>query len=52
MDVIRLDSDTGKAKIVYVKDCQICHLCDAYCPVGGVITISPEKCEKPMVGWG
>jgi len=52
MDVIRLDSDTGKSKIVYAKDCQICHLCDTYCPVGGVIRISPEKCMKPMVGWG
>ena len=52
MDVIRLDKETGKAKIVYAKDCQLCHLCDNYCPVGDVITISPEKCERPMVGWG
>ena len=52
MDVIRLDKKSGKAKIVYAKDCQICHLCVTYCPVGNVITISPEKCTPPMVGWG
>jgi NAD-dependent dihydropyrimidine dehydrogenase PreA subunit len=52
MDVIRLDEKSQKATIVYQKDCQICHLCAIYCPVGDVITIVPTKCQKPTVGWG
>jgi len=52
IDVFRLDKDTGKSKITFQEDCQICHLCRVYCPVGDdVISISPVKCEKPMVGW-
>jgi len=51
MDVIRLDKTTKKAKITYQEDCQICHLCRVYCPVEA-ISISPEKCVRPMVGWG
>jgi NAD-dependent dihydropyrimidine dehydrogenase PreA subunit len=52
MDVIRLDEKTGKAKIVYQKDCQLCHLCATYCPVGNVITIAPTKFFGPTVAWG
>ena len=51
MDVIRMDKQTGKAKIVYAKDCQICNLCATYCPVGDVITISPEKYAPLMVSY-
>ena len=52
MDVLRMDPKTGKSKIVYPDECQICRLCANYCPVGDVITISYDKCERPMVGWG
>jgi len=51
MDVFRMDEASGKSKITYQEDCQICHLCRIYCPVDA-ITITPTKCGRPMVGWG
>ena len=51
MDVFRMDEASGKSKIAYQEDCQICHLCRIYCPVDA-ITITPTKCCRPMVGWG
>ena len=50
-DVIRLNSITKKAEILYPEDCQICHLCRMYCPVDA-ITISPEKSIPVIVSWG
>jgi len=50
-DVIRQDQKTEKAFIKYPEDCQICHLCRMYCPVGA-ITISPEKSIPVVVSWG
>jgi len=50
-DVLRQDTDTGKAFIKYPADCQICHLCSMYCPEGA-ITISPEKSIPVVVSWG
>lgn len=49
-DVIKLDPKTKKAVIAYPEDCQICHLCRLYCPVGA-ITITPEKSIPVMVSW-
>ena len=51
MDVYRLDDDTGKSKILYKEDCQICNLCRIYCPEDA-ITITPGKGIRPLVGWG
>ncbi|GAB4341369.1 MAG: 4Fe-4S binding protein [Calditrichia bacterium] len=50
-DVLRIDESSGKAKIVYPEDCQICHLCRLYCPVDA-ITITPEKSILVIVSWG
>jgi Na+-translocating ferredoxin:NAD+ oxidoreductase RNF subunit RnfB len=50
-DVIRLNSKTKKAEIVYAEDCQICHLCRMYCPVDA-ITITPGKTIPVIVSWG
>lgn len=50
-DVIRLDEGTGKARVRYPADCQICHLCRMYCPVGA-ITITPDKAIPVVVSWG
>ncbi len=52
MDVIRMDERTKKARIAYQEDCQICNLCSIYCQAGDAISIAPEKCLRPMVGWG
>jgi NAD-dependent dihydropyrimidine dehydrogenase PreA subunit len=49
-DVIRMNKETNKAEIMYPEDCQICHLCRLYCPVGA-ITITPEKSIPVMVSW-
>ena len=50
-DVIRLNSETKKAEILYPEDCQICHLCRMYCPVDA-ITITPDKSIPVIVSWG
>ncbi len=49
-DVIQFNKNTNKAEIIYPEDCQICHLCHLYCPVGA-ITITPEKNIPVMVSW-
>ena len=52
MDVIRMDKKSKKAVIAYPEDCQLCNICETLCPVEDVITISPAKDVRPMVGWG
>jgi len=52
MDCIRWDDKAGKPVVKYPEDCQMCHLCDEYCPVGEIIHISPTKFVRPMVGFG
>lgn len=32
MDVLRIDKQTNKAFIKYLRDCQSCFLCEIYCP--------------------
>jgi NAD-dependent dihydropyrimidine dehydrogenase PreA subunit len=49
-DVIHMNKSTNKAEITYPEDCQICHLCRLYCPVGA-ITITPEKSIPVIVSW-
>ena len=55
MDVIRMDDKTEQPVITFPEDCQTCHLCEEFCPTTpdpGTITVSKEKCDRPMVGWG
>jgi NAD-dependent dihydropyrimidine dehydrogenase PreA subunit len=50
MDVLRMDSKTGKSSIAYVDECQICKLCVKFCPVNA-ITVTHAKSIPPMIGW-
>jgi Fe-S-cluster-containing hydrogenase component 2 len=45
-----MDEKTGKATIAYQSDCQNCHICKMYCPVGAVTTNTDMELP-PMIGW-
>ncbi|MHA1268466.1 MAG: 4Fe-4S dicluster domain-containing protein [Candidatus Helarchaeota archaeon] len=47
-DVIRIDKQLKKAKIVYFDDCMTCYNCEIYCPVKAV-KVHPFKKEQPQV---
>ena len=32
VDVIRLEPETGLARVIYGADCQVCYLCEDDCP--------------------
>lgn len=36
MDVLRLDPKKKRAVIAYPEDCQVCHLCQHFCPAGAI----------------
>ena len=36
VDVIRLDSGTGKAVVAFPRDCQVCYLCEDDCPTHSI----------------
>ena len=50
-DVFRLDADTDRAVAKYPGECQICHMCENYCPVGA-ITITSDKTIPIFTCWG
>jgi NAD-dependent dihydropyrimidine dehydrogenase PreA subunit len=46
MDVLRMDKETGKPFVKYIRDCQSCFLCEQTCPAGAVrVTPFSEKRE-------
>ena len=47
-DVIRMDSQSSKAQIVYAEDCQVCFLCEFDCPVDAIF-VSPRGWPRPRV---
>lgn len=49
-DVIGFDEEKSVAIIAYQQDCQNCHICKYYCPVGAITTDS-SMTLPPMVGW-
>ena len=51
MDVIRMDSASGKAVIRYGDDCMICNQCALDCPVDA-ITVTPFKATPFITSWG
>jgi 2-oxoglutarate ferredoxin oxidoreductase subunit delta len=50
MDVIRIDSVTGKVIIKYPEDCMCCYMCEIKCP-GEAITVSPYKRRRILLPW-
>lgn len=49
-DVIRMDEETGKAKILYREDCMVCGFCADDCPVNAVI-LTPERLHSHPVAF-
>ena len=41
MDVLRMDAESGQAKITYLPDCQTCYVCEEDCP-RDAIYVAPE----------
>lgn len=50
-DVLRLNKKTGRAEIRYPQECQVCMLCQQYCPVDA-ITIGSGSSVPTMTAWG
>ena len=51
MDVLRLARNGRRAEIRYGEDCQVCRLCQVYCPVDA-ITITDGRVVPAMTAWG
>lgn len=45
MDVIRINTSTNKANVVYFDDCMVCYLCQTECPEGAIL-VTPEIVAK------
>ncbi|MDZ8118322.1 4Fe-4S dicluster domain-containing protein [Pontiella agarivorans] len=50
-DVLRLNEKNGKAEIKYLQECQVCYLCQQYCPVDA-ITITDGRVIPSVTAWG
>ncbi|MDP2917188.1 MAG: ferredoxin family protein [Dehalococcoidia bacterium] len=50
MDVLRIDSETGKAFVKYLRDCQGCFLCERECPESA-ITVMPFFEKRIPPAW-
>jgi len=47
MDVFRIDEETGKAFIKYLRDCQSCFLCERDCPEGATYVVPVYERRQP-----
>jgi len=50
MDVIRLDRESKKAVIQYLRDCQSCFLCELECPKEA-IRVTPFRERRAVLPW-
>ena len=50
-DVLRMDETGRKVEIRYPEDCQVCRLCQLYCPVDA-ITVTDGRSIPAMTAWG
>jgi NAD-dependent dihydropyrimidine dehydrogenase PreA subunit len=48
MDVLRLDKESGKACVAYLKDCVACWGCESFCPVNA-IDVTPERGRGELI---
>jgi len=50
MDVIYMDTDTGKPYIRYQEDCVACYDCEKECPVNAIY-VSPQRGRPVPHAW-
>lgn len=48
MDVLRMDKETDKAFIKYVRDCQSCFLCVRECPEDAIDAVPLFERRMPL----
>jgi NAD-dependent dihydropyrimidine dehydrogenase PreA subunit len=51
VDVFRYDAGTKRAIAKYPSECQICRMCENYCPVGA-LKITSDKTTPILTCWG
>lgn len=47
MDVLRMDENTKKPFIKYLRDCQTCFLCTRRCPTGAIYVTTDRERRIP-----
>jgi len=45
-DVIRMDEESGKARVSYLEECTLCAICEMDCPQNAIY-VGPKK-EYPL----
>ncbi len=50
MDVLRMDKETKKPFIKYLRDCQSCFLCEVDCPVEAIY-VTPDRERRIPLPW-
>ena len=50
MDVLRMDEETEKPVITYLRDCQSCFLCEMDCPEGAIY-VTPVRERRIPLPW-
>jgi NAD-dependent dihydropyrimidine dehydrogenase PreA subunit len=49
-DVIRVDKESKKALIKYIRDCQSCFLCERECPQEAIY-VTPYRERRAVLPW-
>jgi NAD-dependent dihydropyrimidine dehydrogenase PreA subunit len=50
MDVLRMNNETDKPFIKYIRDCQACFLCEIDCPAEAIY-VSPDRERRVPLPW-
>jgi NAD-dependent dihydropyrimidine dehydrogenase PreA subunit len=51
MDVLRMDEESRRPFIAYLRDCQSCFLCERECPVEGALWVTPGRERRIPLPW-